>query len=161
MSLKVYSLGQRIDDPWYQWVTSKGIARPVFRRCRSKLCHEEWTNMEVPLVTNWEGERAQNCPVHTQTKGRVLWSMTPSGIDKRTHVSRGVATARSMGGVYRRRECTEGVCLTPITKRARVGQQTRWATIELWSTGTVQDDVTDCPRCGDVGIVLVGKDIYS
>ena len=159
--MKTYHIGDRIPDPYYGWVTRRGVSRCVFRKCKSTTCRFEWTNFEVPIYKQWDTKRrSDRCPVDIQHKTRVVYSLTPRTMYEKTDLTTGPQLSLTLGAAYRRRECLQEGCETdqPLG-RGRKTKQNRWSTMELDPSGVVRQDVTTCSRCGDMSKVLQVRDL--
>jgi len=159
--MKTYHIGDRIPDPYYGWITRRGVSRAVFRKCKSTTCRFEWTNFEVPIYKQWDtNRRSDRCPEDIHHTTRVVYGWTPDAMATKADLSHGPQLALTLGAVYRRRECLEEGCETdkPML-RGRKSKQNRWSTMELDPSGVVREDVTHCSRCGDISKVLRVRDL--
>jgi hypothetical protein len=135
-------LGSRIPSPWYEWLDDTRYRVVHERKCRD--CGHRYPTVEVPLFNKWRGGLAMCCPNHPSVKGPVVDAITPAQADRGKQYSQGLAKARSLGAVYRRRRCRPA----GTSKIANLLCKQRWTTIELAPDGILRDDVSVCPKCG-------------
>jgi hypothetical protein len=114
---------------------AKNLDIIVMRLRECKSCQHLWWTVEVPVFEKWTGGRAKNCPIHTDSLGRIVDSRSGRSAANGKYKSPGIGLARRYGGVYRRYRCT--------TPRCKV----RWSTVEAHGTCIVARNILSCSMC--------------
>lgn len=155
---KQYTDGESLPEPFFSRVHDIDVASYLVREC--KTCGKKWASVEVPLVSCWTGRNVRFCPQHPTMRSRVIDQAGVDNIENSSHLSQAYVKVYALGGLYRRRICSNDMCVDP-TKGRNLGKPIRWSTIELLPEGIVVVDVTKCRKCGGSGKVMARGKSYE